>query len=184
MQTTLSFSVTLALLLHSTATLADASTMTAISQIPDGQPPAPASTWPSGSTSQFWSSLPGATVPSYPSSSYENPFTIYTTQTNSLGVITGMPSVVTSQPAVVTSQPASPTLPSYSEHAYENSTTSSTASPTTLATSTVVASPSHGENATASASATFQQSTGGAVANKVAGAGIGLIVLGLGFSML
>ena len=184
MQTTISLSVTLALLLHSMATLADASTMTAISQIPDGQPQAPATSWPSGSTSQFWSSLPGATVISHPSSSYENPFTIYTTETNSLGVITGMPSVVTSQPAVVTSQPATPTLPHYSGYAYGNSTESSTAPPTTLATSTVVASASHGEHTSATASATFAQSTGGAVANKVAGAGIGLIVLGLGFSML
>jgi len=43
-----------------------------------------------------------------------NPATQYTTQTNSMGVITGMPAVVTSQPiqpGVVTSQPLPASLP-------------------------------------------------------------------------
>ncbi|KAK5457027.1 hypothetical protein LTS15_004808 [Exophiala xenobiotica] len=156
--------------------------MTAISQLSDGQVQAP-------TDSSTDSSL-------LTSSSYENPFTIYTTQTNSLGVITGMPSVVTSQPSAVTSQPASPTLPSYSGYVYANSTTITTTgssateaqtqtstasrSGTTLATSTVVASGSGATNA----SPTLAQATGGAVSNQVAGAGIGLVVLGLGFSLL
>ncbi|MCJ1245046.1 hypothetical protein MMC30_002247 [Trapelia coarctata] len=42
-------------------------------------------------------------------SPYTNPFTSFITQTNSQGVITGMPSVVTSQPSVITSQPAAVT---------------------------------------------------------------------------
>jgi len=56
--------------------------------------------------------------------SYDNPFTSYLTQTNSLGVITGQPApatsiptqpgVVTTQPAVVTSQPLPATLPALS----------------------------------------------------------------------
>ncbi|KIW52319.1 hypothetical protein PV05_07965 [Exophiala xenobiotica] len=188
------------LLIHSTTTTANpapvpqdsTSTMTAISQIPDGQVQAPTD---SSTDSSLWPSSSSA-------SSYENPFTIYTTQTNSLGVITGMPSVWTSQPSAVTSQPASPTLPSYSGYVYANTTTgagvstspasasgstvastlTSTASVsgTTLATSTVVASESGATNA----SPTLAQATGGAVSNQVAGAGIGLVVLGLGFSLL
>jgi len=181
------------LLIHSTTITANpapipqdsTSTMTAISQIPDGQVQAPTDS----STDSMLSS-----------SSYENPFTVYTTQTNSLGVITGMPSVWTSQPSAVTSQPASPTLPSYSGYVYANTTTgadvstasdsSTTEAPTltstmsvsgmTLATSTVVASQSRATNA----SPTLAQATGGAVSNQVAGAGIGLVVLGLGFSLL
>ncbi|KAL6251017.1 hypothetical protein RBB50_001225 [Rhinocladiella similis] len=163
------------------------STVFGVSQISDGQvqaPPATAST-----------------------SSYENPFTIYTTQTNSLGVITGMPSVVTSQPSVVTSQPVSPTLPSYSGYVYANSTTSAanssgsettttaggqsttstgsgSASGATLVTSTRGASAGGASSASSSASPTFAQATGGAVSNKVAGAGVGLVVMGLGFSLL
>ncbi|KAK3716412.1 hypothetical protein LTR37_006562 [Vermiconidia calcicola] len=51
---------------------------------------------------------------------YSNPATLYLTQTNSLGVVTGMPgastvitnpAVVTSQPAVVTTQPAVDLVP-------------------------------------------------------------------------
>jgi hypothetical protein len=181
------------LLIHSTTITANpapvpqdlTSTMTAISQLSDGQVQAPTD-----------SSTDSSLLASSSTSSYENPFTIYTTQTNSLGVITGMPSVVTSQPSAVTSQPASPTLPSYSGYVYANSTTITTTgssateaqtptstaprSGTTLATSTVVASGSGATNA----SPTLAQATGGAVSNQVAGAGIGLVVLGLGFSLL
>ncbi|KAJ9632853.1 hypothetical protein H2204_007583 [Knufia peltigerae] len=152
----------------------ETSTVPGVSQISDGQIQATATTM----------------------SSYENPFTMYTTETNSLGVITGMPSVVTSQPSVVTSQPASPTLPSYSGYVYANSTSASSQttmtggqnttltgsmSATTMATSTASGSGSGGAS---SASPTFAQATGGAVSNKVAGAGIGLVVMGLGFSLL
>lgn len=166
------------------------STVNAASQIPDGQVQAPASA-PTDSTS-WWATLPGKTVIS--SGSYENPFTIYTSMTNSLGVITGMPAVVTSQPAVWTSQPVSPTLPSYSGFAYSNGTTTSSSSvgvptpttsdmgPSTMATSTVT--PTQGFAATTSGSATFAQATGGAISNKLAGAGVGLLVAALGFSLL
>ncbi|EXJ86128.1 hypothetical protein A1O1_06498 [Capronia coronata CBS 617.96] len=164
-----------------------ASTLTAISQIPDGQIQAAASS-PSVAVSD-----PSAT------SSYDNPFTSYTSMTNSLGVITGMPSVVTSQPEVVTSQPVSPTLPTYSGYVYANSSSSdgtavassalltADSSGTTLATSTVAASGSGSQGQstdTKSATATFAQATGGAVSNKVAGAGVSLVVLGLCFSLL
>ncbi|KAJ4511345.1 hypothetical protein HRR78_007258 [Exophiala dermatitidis] len=168
-------------------------TVPAISQIPDGQIQAAATTSSDGT------------------SSYENPFTSYTSMTNSLGVVTGMPSVVTSQPSVVTSQPevvtsqpVSPTLPSYSGFATTGTTTqsatgsasasgssntvqteSSSSSPTTLATSSKPGSSSG--SGTASASATIAQATGAAVpvvANKVGGVGITLFVLGMGFSLL
>ncbi len=39
-------------------------------------------------------------------SSVNNPFTIYLSQTNSLGVVTGMPPLITSEPSLITSQPA------------------------------------------------------------------------------
>ncbi|RVX73080.1 hypothetical protein B0A52_02206 [Exophiala mesophila] len=126
------------------------------------------------------------------SGSYENPFTIYTTQTDSLGVITGQPSVVTSQPELVTSQPAAATNPTLSGYWYGNETTSTSAeststedATTTLATSTVpVESTEGGASGSRSASASLAVATGAAVSNQVAGAGLALVVLGLGFSML
>ena len=115
---------------------------------------------------------------------------MYTSMTNSLGVITGMPEVVTSQPtqpAVVTSQPVSPTLPSYSGYYYNTTSTASKLS--TMATSTVVASASNNNGvfsttAGTSASSAFAQATGAAVSNKVTGVGLGLVVAALGFSLL
>ncbi|OAP60700.1 hypothetical protein AYL99_05702 [Fonsecaea erecta] len=159
--------------------------MAAVSEISDGQPQGPVA-------STNWAPSTTAEVSSWSTSSYENPFTIYTTMTNSLGVITGMPAVVTSQPtqpAVVTSQPISPTLPSYSGYWYGNSssTTASTEAPTTLATSTVVDSSSDNGIFTTSSStpvASFAAVTGAAVTNRVAGAGVGLLVAALGFSLL
>jgi hypothetical protein len=167
------YSSTLLTIALATAALSQStSTVPGITQISDGQIQAPTDAIPSGPGPEIIStSLP-----------YDNPFTSYLTETNSLGVITGMPSVVTSQPAVVTSQPVSPTLPSYSGYAYGNSTTvgvSGTAS--TLATATVSATLS--ESATA-ISPTIGQSTGGADVNRVAGCGVALVVLGVGFSLL
>ncbi|KIW95267.1 uncharacterized protein Z519_03851 [Cladophialophora bantiana CBS 173.52] len=169
--------------------------MSAVSQISDGQPQGPvASTSLPTESSTSWSSSITEEVSSWPTSSYENPFTIYTSMTNSLGVITGMPSVVTSQPtqpAVITSQPVSPTLPSYSGYYYGNgsSTTSAqsiSSGPTTLVTSTVGESPYNGVSTTSSGTsmATFAQVTGAAVTNRVAGACLGLLVAALGFSLL
>ncbi|EXJ58520.1 hypothetical protein A1O7_05946 [Cladophialophora yegresii CBS 114405] len=161
-------------------------TLSAVSEYPDGQPQAPPTAAVASSSS----------VPS--TSSYENPFTIYTSMTNSLGVITGMPSVVTSQPtqpAVITSQPQSPTLPSYSGYYYNTTSSASvpvSSSPTTLATSmTAVASgtsSSEGSStgsSSSSSSPAIPQATGGAAAlNKITGAGVGLVVAALGFCML
>jgi hypothetical protein len=151
-------------------------TVNPISQISDGQIQGPTGL-PSGpgpevpSTDVFVSST--TTIP------YENPFTSYLTMTNSLGVVTGMPSVVTSQPV-------SPTLPSYSGYAYGNSTTVGVVPSTmsTLASATeTVASPSVPPSSSA-ASATIAESTGGAEVNRVAGCGVALVVMGIGFSML
>lgn len=103
-----------------------------------------------------------------------------------------MPEVVTSQPEVVTSQPPSATLPSLSGYWYGNETTTAASStetgetqPTTFVTSTASGSGSStGASGSRSASATFAQSTGAAVSGKIVGAGMGLVVLALGFSML
>lgn len=174
----LSLSLAITLLLQGVT--AD-TTMAAVSEYSDGQPQAPtgsASSW-SPTTEVAWSGT----------SSYDNPFTVYTSMTNSLGVITGMPSVVTSQPsqpALVTSQPPSATLPYYSGYYYNTSTTA----PTTLTTSTVLASASNNDgvfttaSSSGSAIATFAQVTGAAVSNKMAGAGVGLAIAALGFSLL
>lgn len=196
----LALTLILAVFSHSTLTNAapQVTTVPAMSQISDGQPQAPYNTAVSGS-SVSWPTSSG---------SYENPFTIYTTQTNSLGVITGMPSVVTSQPSVITSQPASPTLPSTSVVGYANSTMTTTTdsdtgtdqtstlgatslSQTTEAGTTANAGTSGSATATATAnsgstraSATFAQATGGAVSNRITVAGAGLVALGLGFSFL
>jgi len=187
-QNTLSFLVLFNGLLRST--LAD-STMLAISEYPDGQPQAPGgqTSYPYDPSSSWTSSVSVTTSVSWPSSSYDNPFTIYTSMTNSLGVITGMPAVVTSQPtqpAVVTSQPVSPTLPSYSGYYYN--TTSTTSGLSTLSTSTVPVSASNNGVFTTTpsriSSPTLAQATGAAVSNKVAGAGFGLMVAALGFSFL
>lgn len=98
-----------------------------------------------------------------------------------------MPTVVTSQPAVVTEQPVSPTLPSYSGYAYGNSTTVGVSATTleTVTSETAEASATPEEQSgSGTASATFAQATGGAELNRVAGTGVALVVLGLGFSLL
>lgn len=79
------------LLASSTCYAQITSTMTPVSQIPDGQPQAPAST--------PLSSVSAAT----PTSVYVNPFI---TETDSLGVVTGQPTAETSQPLPITTQPS------------------------------------------------------------------------------
>lgn len=61
----------------------------------------PVATSIASSAPVVYSSWTSAQVVSSSASSvpYSNPFTVYTTQTNSAGVITGMPAVVTSQPS-------------------------------------------------------------------------------------
>ena len=156
-------------------------TMNAVSQITDGQIQAPTSTdLPTGPGPVIIStSLPSDTA-------YTNPFASYLSQTDSMGVVTGMPSVVTSQPAAVTEQPVSPTLPSYSGYAYGNSTTVGVSASTmqTMASNSVQASEVVQPKDTATASATIAESTGGADMNRVAGCGVALAVLGMGFAML
>ena len=185
-------SLTLAITLFLQATVAD-TTMPVVSEYPDGQPQAPTATASSPSDFSSSSLTASTTAISWPisSSSYDNPFTIYTTMTNSLGVITGMPSVWTSQPsqpAVVTSQPSSATLPTYSGYYYN--TTSSGSAATTMATSAVVASASNnnGVFTTTSSSRTSAPTiatvTGAASSNKIAGAGVGFIIAAFGFCML
>ena len=176
---TISLAVTLLL-----QTTHAATTVAAVSEYPDGQPQAPPATvssaWPTYSASIGW--------PVTSSTPYENPFTIYTTMTNSLGVITGMPAVWTSQPsqpAVVTSQPPSATLPYYSGYYYNTTTSASTSTMTgsysmsTMTTTTTTGSSSK------SAVPTFAQVTGAAVSSrKVAGAGVALVVAAIGFCMV
>ena len=183
--------ISLALLAITSTTLAQ-STVSDVSQIGDGQIQAPTDT-ASASVSLSSAADPAlSSAVTTSTGSYENPFTIYTTQTNSLGVITGQPSVVTSQPEVVTSQPPSATLPSVSGYYYGNGTAAvsdtTAAMPSTLETSTVTKSASgsgsSGASGSSSASASFAQSTGAAVSTKVVGTGLGLVALALGFSML
>ena len=136
----------------------------------------PESTAPSATSVQSvdWNkaaSSPAVTQPSVP---YSNPFTIYTSMTDSRGVITGMPAVITAQPsqaavaticsgcAEVSSQQAS-----YSSMVASLYSTSSTAvrSNTTMATAT-----SQVASSSASASATFRQSGAGSRNEVVGGA--------------
>jgi hypothetical protein len=142
-------------------------TTNGISQISDGQIQAPATT----------------TTSSPP---YTNPFTSYTTETNSLGIITGMPSVVTSMPAVVTSQPSVYMWNTTSTVAApETQGAANTSIPTTMMTSATTSAADtsfsfgSGSTTTAAASASVAIGTGGAVANAVGGAGLGLGAVGV-----
>jgi hypothetical protein len=162
-------------LLASLASLAvSQNTVEAVSQNQDGQIQAPTDT------------VIATAAPT--SAPYENPFTIYTTETNEWGVITGMPKVYTSQPtqplavtsqptqpAVVTSQPVSPT------HTYGNSTTLQTSTMSSETTSeTEAASSTTG----AAASSPSVAPLNGADTNRIAGAGLALVVVSIGFFML
>lgn len=151
----------------------NASAADAASQIGDGQVQAPTGTAPQAEAPSVATSAP-----------YENPFTVYTAETDSWGVITGMPTVVTSQPAVVTSQPTQPAVvtsqPISPVHSYGNSTT--------LHTSTS-ASVSETESETASSTGSPSPSVApinesGADTSRIAGAGIALAIVSLGFFML
>lgn len=157
----------------SIATLAAAqSTLEAVNQIQDGQVQAPTATV-----------VASAPVPT--SAPYENPFTIYLTQTNEWGVITGMPDVqtsqplpavaITSQPSLITSQPVSPT------HSYGNSTTLHT-----ITTSAETTSETDGSSSTSAATSpsVAPLSESGADTNRIAGAGLALVVVSIGFFML
>jgi hypothetical protein len=175
-----------AFLLAGVAMASPDTTMNAISQLTDGQPQAPATTvsWPSTATTAPTTAV---TWPVTSSEPYENPFTIYTSMTNSLGVITGMPAVWTSQPsqpALVTSQPPSATLPTYSGYYYNTTWSASSSTLATLATSQ---SSVNAETTTTSASGlvpTFAQTTGAASSDRIVGASMALVVAAVGFCML
>jgi hypothetical protein len=176
-----SVALTVTLLLHGTAAV---TTVPAISQISDGQPQAPTATW--SAASESWSSA--ASEWTSGTASYENPFTIYTTQTNSLGVITGMPSVWTSQPSqppLVTSQPVSPTLPTYSGYYYNTTSSSMPTSSALVGTaSSMMTSFTTTGSSSSGISPTFAQATGAAASSRVVGAAFGLVAAGLVFSLL
>lgn len=162
------------ILIASIASLvASQSTVDAVSQVGDGQIQAP--------TEQV--SEPAPSVPT--SAPYSNPFTIYLTETDSWGVITGMPAVATSQPEVVTSQPTQPAVvtsqPVSPTHTYESSTTLQTST-----TSSEVTSESEQATSTtaASSSPSVAPLNGGAETKRVAGAGLALVVVSIGFFML
>ncbi|ERF76143.1 hypothetical protein EPUS_01477 [Endocarpon pusillum Z07020] len=179
MYTSSSLVVIASLLAASSYAQEDPSTVSAITQITDGQPQAP------------------VTTPVASSSSYSNP---YVTQTNSLGVVTGQPSPETSQPLPVTSQPSvitsmSPAatyvsnapgipvglnttlLPVVSSSAVEGtsaagnlSTSTSTATATATNTRTQTASRTTGTSGSGTSGSSTSEETGPASATGAAGA--------------
>lgn len=153
----------------------NASTADAVSQIGDGQVQAPTGTAPEAEAPSVATSAP-----------YENPFTVYTAETDSWGVITGMPTVVTSQPEVVTSQPTQPAVmtsqPVSPVHSYGNSTTLHTS---TSASETASETESETGSSTGSPSPSVAPiNESGAETSRIAGAGIALVVVSFGFFML
>jgi hypothetical protein len=132
---------------------------------------------------------------------YSNPNTQYTTQTNSDGVITGMPAVetsqpnqpgaVTTQPAVITSQPDVATLPalpnglttlSFNNHTY---TVSVNGNQTSIISSTSTSSSATGAGASGSGSGSGSSSTAkGAAATGKAAAGALIGAAGLVAALL
>ena len=165
--------------LVSLAAAQSAASADAVSQIGDGQAQVPTAPGPE---------IPEASVPSVSTSApYENPFTVYTAETNSWGVITGMPSVVTSQPLAVTSQPTQPAVvtsqPVSPVHSYANTTlqTSTSASETASESETETASAS---NTASSSPSVAPINESGAETSRIAGACIALVVVSVGFFML
>ncbi|ETN36588.1 uncharacterized protein HMPREF1541_08866 [Cyphellophora europaea CBS 101466] len=175
-------------LLASVATLAAAQsavTVDAVSQIGDGQIQAP-----TGPIQESSDAVPTVSTPASiatDTAPYSNPFTVYTSQTNEWGVITGMPTVVTSQPAVVTSQPSVETSQPVSPiHSYANSTTLQTS---TTASETASETETESDTTSATSSAGSSPSVApvngnGADTNRVAGAGLALVLVSIGFFML
>lgn len=110
---------------------------------------------------------------------YSNPFTIYTSMTNSLGVITGMPAVVTSQPtqaavATVCSGCAS-VLSAQSSWGSMVSSIYSSSVTRVAAVSTSSAAPSQSASATRSS---FQQASTGAAGRTMANSGAAILLVG------
>lgn len=163
---------------------------------------AAADAWASTTSTQWWTPSSSATAVATPQSSnawestpviptgniaettapYSNPFTIYTTQTDSRGVITGMPAVVTAQPSqadvATVCSGCSSVLSDEASWSSMVASLYSTSTPAaavtgneTLATSTV--------SETSSASRTgFSQSTGAASRKEVLSGGAMLALFG------
>jgi hypothetical protein len=138
-----------------------------------GVAPSPAAvTWPAGC--QTWANPCPASAIISAASPYENPLTSYTTMTNSVGIITGMPPVATSAGGVASVlSEQSMAVATSSMMTMVSSGESSIVSPTASAT----------QNASATTDNSFSQATfsGAAVANK---AGAGLAVMALGMALV
>lgn len=136
-------------------------------------------TWSlSSSASSVVEATPEATTTS--EIPYSNPFTIYTTMTNSLGVITGMPAVDTSQPsqapkATVCSGCASVESAQASWSSMVSSLYS-TVTPTAAAASASSLTPSGTSTAS---SPNFSQDTNAAARREVLNSGAALAVFGI-----
>ncbi|KAK5947059.1 hypothetical protein PMZ80_001205 [Knufia obscura] len=124
-----------------------------------------------------------AVITSQSSAPYSNPFTVYTSMTDSRGVITGMPAVATSQPsqadvATVCSGCASvmsaqESWSSMVSSIYSTSTPVPTSASSTMSSATSASS----TGSSASSSPTFEQSTGAASRSAVLSGGAVLAMI-------
>lgn len=150
-------------------------------------------TWSQSSTSVIESTPEAISTPSTtPAASswvpYSNPFTIYTTMTNSLGVITGMPAVVTSQPSQAPKATVCSGCASV-ESAQESwsSMVGSLYSTATTVAANAEASSTGSSRTSATASSTspgFSQDTNAASRSEVFNSGAALAVFGLAAYLL
>lgn len=116
---------------------------------------------------------------------YSNPFTIYTTMTNSLGVITGMPAVDTSQPSMAPK--ATECSGCASVESAQESWSKMVSSLYSTATPVVVAVNATSSKSTSTASATssgFSQDTNAASRSDIFNSGAALAVFGLAAYLL
>lgn len=115
---------------------------------------------------------------------YSNPFTIYTTMTNSAGVITGMPAVVTSQPtqAAKATECAGCTSVKSDQASWSSMVSSIYSAETSKAAAVSVSSSSGPSSAsspsTSTTSAGFSQSTNAASRREIFNCGAALAIFG------
>lgn len=143
-----------------------------------GMAPTPtAVTWPAGC--QTWADPCPATALVSAGEPYSNPFTSYTTMTNSAGIITGMPSVATSAGGVASVLSEQ----SVAEGATSSPTTLKTAISSGASSSVVMlsASATSFQSASATTDNTFSQATfsAAAAANRAVGAGVAVMAMGI-----
>ncbi len=131
-----------------------------------------------------------AVVTSQSSAQYSNAFTVYTSMTDSRGVITGMPAVATAQPSqaeVATVCSGCSSVASAEESwssmvasIYSTSTLAAASANSTMSSATSATSTASSASSTSSAtsSATFSQSTGAASRNIVCSGGAVLAMVG------